>query len=151
MCDRKVAAVGVDDLNANKELARRWVEAFNGEDGDAFDDLLSPDYRYHVGDWQLEGIEAAKAHARGIAEVWNPHHFSILDEVAEADRVCLRLEANDTHAGEHAGIPATGRSVRFEVMIIFRVADGRIVEGWRTGNDLHRIRQVGGRVVAGQE
>lgn len=144
-----MTAAHADDLHANRQLARRWVEAFNREDVDAFDGLLSPDYRYHVGDWQLEGIEAAKTHARGIAEVWNPHRFSILDEVAEGDRVCLRLEAEDTHTGEHAGIPATGRSVRFEVMIIFRVADGRIAEGWRTGNDLHRIRQIGGRVVAG--
>lgn len=135
-------------MESNKQLAREWVRVFNDEDFDAFDRLLTPDYRYHVGDWQLEGIAAAKEHGRAISRVWQPHRFEVLDEIAEGDRVCLRLRAEDTHVGDYAGIPASGRRVTFEATIVFRIREGKIAEGWRTGNDLDRIEQLGGRVTA---
>jgi hypothetical protein len=52
------------------------------------------------------------------------------DLVAEGDRVVARVTMSGTHRGEYAGMPGTGRAVRAEGIEIFRVAHGKIAEGW---------------------
>ena len=52
------------------------------------------------------------------------------DIIAEGDKVVMRRTAKGTHQGELAGIPPTGRQVTMTMMVIFRFADGKIVEAW---------------------
>ena len=52
------------------------------------------------------------------------------DLVAEGDRVVARVTMSGTHRGEYAGMPGSGRAVRAEGIEIFRIARGKIAEGW---------------------
>jgi predicted ester cyclase len=48
--------------------------------------------------------------------------------IAEGDRVALLCWATGTHRGDFAGIPATGKSVTYQVVIMDRLHDGKIVQ-----------------------
>src|SRR3712207_8705344 len=49
---------------------------------------------------------------------------------AEGDRVGYRWTARGTHLGEWAGISPTGNHMTASGIAIFRVTEGKIVEGW---------------------
>jgi len=60
-----------------------------------------------------------------------PDGEMVVDElVAEGDRVVARVTMSGTHRGEYAGMRGTGRVVRAEGIEIFRLADGKLAEGW---------------------
>ena len=63
------------------------------------------------------------------------------DQVAEADKVVTRWSATGTHAGDFAGVPATGR--RVTGIHIHRVRHGRLIEHWEELDLLGVLRQLG--------
>lgn len=50
--------------------------------------------------------------------------------IAEGDLVALRATFRGVHRGAFAGIEPTGRQVAAGVMIVYRIADGRIAQHW---------------------
>ena len=51
--------------------------------------------------------------------------------IASQDLVAVRLVVSATQTGDVLGIPATGRSVRWDAVDIYRITDdGRISEQW---------------------
>jgi predicted ester cyclase len=50
--------------------------------------------------------------------------------VAEGDLVASRWTVYGTHAGQLGPFPPTGRRLEISGLSIYRVADGRVVEGW---------------------
>ena len=65
------------------------------------------------------------------------------DQVAEDDKVVTRWSATGTHAGDFAGVPATGRLVTVSGIHIHRVRHGRLTEHWEELNLLGVLRQLG--------
>ena len=65
------------------------------------------------------------------------------DQVAEDDKVVTRWSASGTHAGDFAGVPATGRLVTVTGIHIHRIRHGRLVEHWEELNLLGVLRQLG--------
>lgn len=69
--------------------------------------------------------------------------FDVQDLVTEDDRVAARLRLRGTHRGTWRGIPATGRSVDIDVMMMFRFEGDRLVEVWEVDDALRLDRQLG--------
>src|SRR3712207_572866 len=65
---------------------------------------------------------------------------TIEDIFAEDDRVAYRWSAHGTHLGEWAGISPTGNHMTASGITIFRVTEGKIVEGW-VSVDLRRSEE----------
>lgn len=139
---------GATSPDENKAIARRLIRAFDDEDLDAFSQLLAPDFRYRQNGKTEEGVEGFRAMARRVYAAWKPHRLEIADEIAEGDRVVLRMVAHDTHSGPYRGLAPTGAELTWSLMFIFLIVDGRIREIWRAGDDVVRFEQVGLRVVA---
>jgi len=71
-----------------------------------------------------------KEHIR-VAEAAFPEYELIPSLiVAESDLVAARCTFRGVHKGEFARIPPTGRRVSMDLMIFYRIADGRIAEHW---------------------
>jgi predicted ester cyclase len=70
-------------------------------------------------------------------------HVVIHDQVAEGDRVVTRKTFHGTHQGDLIGIPATGRSVAFDVIDILRVQNGKITDHWNVVDQLGLMHQIG--------
>ena len=71
-------------------------------------------------------------------------HVTVEDLIAEGDKVVGRNTVTGTHRGEFMGLPATGRSVVYDEIFIFRFVDGRIVaETWGVVDVFSQLRQLG--------
>jgi predicted ester cyclase len=55
-------------------------------------------------------------------------HSTVEAVVEGQDAVVVRQHAEATHVADFLGIPATGRRVSWEVLIMVKVKDGRVVE-----------------------
>jgi ketosteroid isomerase-like protein len=140
--------VSADDLEANKDLARRFVAAFDDRDLAAIDDLLNDDFVWHVavaGDGETEHrpfqsvelqqrsvplppvrqdkVETLAYFARlfAAADHDERHHFHLRlrSVMAEADRVAFEAEGD-------LRSPINDRHYRNLYFILMQVRDGRI-------------------------
>jgi predicted ester cyclase len=83
------------------------------------------------------------------AEAAFPFYELIADDlVAEGDVVALRGTFQGVHGGPFAGIEATGRSVSANLMIFYRIEDGRITQHWMEFDVASVISQLTAPVAA---
>lgn len=62
--------------------------------------------------------------------------------IAEGDLVAVRCTFRGVQKGEFAGIPATGREISSDFMIIYRLVDGMIAEHWIQMNAQEIVQQL---------
>jgi steroid delta-isomerase-like uncharacterized protein len=70
--------------------------------------------------------------------------------VAQGDQVAVRYTLEGTHQGPFAGVPGTGKRVTLSGIAIFRLAEGRITEGWGCADFLGFFQQLGVLPAVGQ-
>jgi steroid delta-isomerase-like uncharacterized protein len=68
---------------------------------------------------------------------------TVLDQIAEADKVATRWSATGRQTGSFAGVPATGRVLTVTGIHIHRVSSGRLTEHWEELDTLGALRQLG--------
>lgn len=117
---------------ALRVIERMLLEGFATGRTEVVDELCSPDLIEHQFGLSGTGAEAIAKVKKGIADVHAAMPdltFSIQDWAERDDIIWVRAEASGTNTGPFLG-PPTGLPVRFTVIDIARVADGRIVEHW---------------------
>lgn len=62
----------------------------------------------------------------------------------------MRWTCRRTHQGAFQGVPPTGREIELSGITIFRVVNGKLLEGWNYPNLLSVIQQIGAVPAAGQ-
>jgi predicted ester cyclase len=96
-----------------------------------------------VNQYVADADAALQQHIAG-AEAAFPHYELIADDlIAEGDKAVVRFSLRATHQGEFMGIPATGRSINVPGIIIYRIADGKIVEHWMQIDSAALMQQLG--------
>ena len=90
------------------------------------------------------GREAEKAVVRMFLAAFPDIHFTIEDQVAEADLVATRWTATGTHRGDLMGIPPKGKHVSGTGIVITRIRSGQAVESWVNYDMLGVLQQIGG-------
>jgi predicted ester cyclase len=60
------------------------------------------------------------------AAIGKGYSIDVEEMVAEGDVVALRGTLQSVHKGAFAGVPPTGRQVKQEAMVFYRVRDGRM-------------------------
>jgi steroid delta-isomerase-like uncharacterized protein len=81
-------------------------------------------------------------YVRTVRKAFPDFQNSIEQLVAEDDKVVARMTYTGTHQGELFGIAPTGRPVKYSGVAIFRVSDGKIVEGWVLGDLASLMQQL---------
>lgn len=127
----------------SKALARRFVDAINTRSLDRFSEVFADDAKLTFSGATMPCDPSA---ARQLAESWlvvfPDWQIDLLDVVAEDDKVVVRMQWTGTHSAPVFDLPATGRIVRVDEMIVFRVADGRFVDGWELWDEATMRRQL---------
>ena len=72
------------------------------------------------------------------------------DLFAEGDKVVERYTARGTHTGEFMGAPPTGKKFAVESIVIYRFANGKIVEMWGLNDSQGLMTQLGLMPAPGQ-
>jgi len=130
-------------IDDNKALVRRFIhEVFEQGRLEAVDELCADDFIGHTwGNADREGLKAAMSRvAKGLADA----HFTIDDEIAEDDKVAVRLTASARQVGEFMGMPPGGRTYEIGEIHIFRISDGKVAEHWHQFDSAGIMQQLGG-------
>jgi steroid delta-isomerase-like uncharacterized protein len=135
--------VGVE-LAENKALVRRYYdEVLTGRERGLLTRLLDPSFVSHVSGGADVGADAYVAAVEATHAAFPAVVVTVHDQVAEGDKVVTRWSASGIHAGDFAGVPATGRPVTVTGIHIHRVRHGRLAEHWEELNLLGVFRQLG--------
>ena len=129
-----------------KELIRKAVEEiWNNGNFDRLKDLVSEDFVIHFpreGE-EIRGPENVKQFYTELRKAFPDLHFTIIDLIAEKNKVVTHWAATGTHKAEFKGIPATGKKVAFKAVDIDRVVNGKFVECWTNVDELSLLQQIG--------
>jgi steroid delta-isomerase-like uncharacterized protein len=132
----------------HKALFGRLHDAMNSGDPDriakTIDEVVAPDVAFHTPlPIDATGAEAFKHVWRVLLRAFPDLRVEVEDLIAEGDKVVCRNTVTGTHLGEYLGRPATGKSVTYHEIFVFRVDGGRIVESWGVVDVLSQLRQLG--------
>jgi steroid delta-isomerase-like uncharacterized protein len=131
-------------LQMEKAIVRRLVdEVQTGGDFAVFDELLDPAFIDHT---PPPGVLPTRD---GVRQLYHSFRSAFPDMVAtiefqtgEGDLVTTRKTYKGIHKGEFLGIPATGRTVSFDVIDVLRVRDGRVTDHWGVMNIASLMQQL---------
>ena len=135
-------------LERNKAVVRRFKESQGTKDeAQAMREVLAPNYKR----WRA-GFEHIGANARDqdfpgpgsyLRGAFPDLRISIEDTITDGDKALVRAVLEGTHKGSELGVPPTGRRMRVQGMVLVRIANGQIVEGWNSWDQLGLLRQTG--------
>jgi predicted ester cyclase len=115
----------------NKALIRQFLEAVSGKDKTA---AILTEY---ITD------EEMVQHIAGFESAFPRYEITAEDMIAEGDKVAVRARVQGTHKGDLMGIAPTGKQVSLPVLVIYRIADGKIAQYWLSVNQLELMQQLG--------
>jgi steroid delta-isomerase-like uncharacterized protein len=135
----------MDEAEIRDIVERFTDQAWNGGDLDLIDELFGADYVGHDAPRPepVRGPEGMKDFLRMYHGAFSDAHITLDDVIIKDDKVVTRWTGTGTHDGNLMGIPPTGKAVSFTGIRIFRVADGKIVEGWVDWDTFGLMRQLG--------
>ncbi len=126
----------------NKDLIRRYLNAFNERDRETLRELLAEDVVEHGVHEELHGPEE-------VIEFLDAHFKTFPDYsgeaglvVAEDDVVAVQYTVEGTHTGEYQDIEPTGHTVEWTGLAMYRVEDDRIAEIWIEEDRLGLLQQL---------
>jgi predicted ester cyclase len=136
---------GATHIMQAKDVVRSFIDRYQtGGDDRALEELMHPDIVDHSRPPGVAlGAEGVRQQFDGFRGAFSDFRATILDQVAEGDKVVTRKVFRGTHDGSFQGIEPTGRAVEIHVIDIVRVADGQIVEHWNCVDRLGLLAQLG--------
>lgn len=134
-------------VGENEKQVRRLIDSVNANRPDMLGVVVARDVRVHPGTPgaapDTVGIEDLAVAFGRFHAVFPDLHIALDDVIAAGDRIAARWTATGTHREELAGIPATGRSVRWGGIDVYRLDEGMIAEWWRNDDFVGLLLQLG--------
>jgi steroid delta-isomerase-like uncharacterized protein len=132
-------------LEENKAIARRFVQVWGKGELDIIDELASPELSVYYPSFPqgIKGSAVFKQKLTDFRSVLTDADLQIEEEIAEGDKVVIRWSYSGIHQGNIAGVPGTGKRIKWTGITIYRIADGKVVEERGEENHLSLLRQIG--------
>jgi steroid delta-isomerase-like uncharacterized protein len=136
----------------NKALVRLYAdEVFNKRNYEVLDQIMAFNFLDHVAiHGKVGGREGFKQFLCLLHAAFPDGQVRVEDLIAEGDKVVWRWTLRGTHRGEFRGIAPTGKLVTWTGIIIWRMAEGQIVEWWANNDTLGLLQQLGVIPALGQ-
>ena len=126
----------------NKEIVRSYLSAFNDHDEERMAEFVAEDVVEHGAREELRGFDERVEFLDTHFEAF-PDYAGTTDEmIAEGDIVVARYTVTGTHSGEYHGIEATGHTVEWSGMAMYRIEDDEIAEIWLEADRLGLLEQL---------
>ena len=113
---------------------------------EAIDRLAAPDLVAHGlsgSEGPMRGTAAFKELFRTFREALGDLQIEIGKTLVQGDLTAVSCVVKGRHIGHAFGAPPTNKPVTFHGVVIARVVDGRIVEGWNAFDFLTMYQQIG--------
>jgi steroid delta-isomerase-like uncharacterized protein len=128
----------------NKTIARKVFEDIQSQGNlDVVDQIVASDYVGHAFPEDFYGPEGVKQFTLMLRTAFPNVQLKVEDQIAEGDKVMTRWTAQGTHQGDFMGVPATGNQIMISGVTIFRMAGGKLFEGWNHPDLLSLFQQIG--------
>lgn len=127
-------------LEENKAVVQRFCDLWNSGDREKTFSLFAENAVDPGLPGGKEGI------VRFFNEGWDAFpdsQLTILDMVAEGDKVVCKIIATGTHKGTFLGVPPTGKVISGPQVHFFRVENGLLVEHWGIDDVIPMLTELG--------
>ena len=132
-------------LEEMKAFVRRHDDdVVNGHDLSALDrDLDAHAVDHASAPGSPPGADGARAWLSMLFTGFPDMQATIEDVIAEGDKIVGRKLWSGTHDGPFMGRQPTGKKIRFEGIVIWRIEDGKLAERWAQIDRLGLMQQLG--------
>lgn len=130
----------------NKALVRQAIDdIWNGGQYELTKRYVTDDFVIHAAkpENEIHGPSGAGQFFSQLRTAFPDIQFSIVDQVAEGNKVATHWMASGTHKGNFKGIPPTGKSFRVTAIDIDHIVDGKITECWSNMDEMSLLQQLG--------
>jgi predicted ester cyclase len=128
----------------NKAIVRRYIEQIlNNQHHDLIDEFLVESVELHGVGPSIIGRTALVEFYTMFFAAFPDWHTTIDDMVAEGDKVVVRITSNGTNLGDYQAISATGKPYTQHAIVIYRLTNGKIVEGRLQTDMMSMMQQLG--------
>jgi predicted ester cyclase len=133
-----------DEEARNKAICIRLTNEINAGNLGSFDELVAEDYvDFNPLPGQQMGRDGFRNAYIGIRAAFPDGRLEMEDVLAEGDLVVIRGMNSGTHKGTMFGMEATGKHARWSGTRLFRLRDGKLIEGWINLDLLGMMTQLG--------
>jgi steroid delta-isomerase-like uncharacterized protein len=133
-------------VEENKELIRRYfaldAKQFREILTSGKDEFHSPQFVVH----SPRGTASLADFMKGLDNWFSAFpdlKWNIDDIVAEGEKIVVRYSFGGTHCGTFMGVPASGKKIKVDSVYVYKVGDGKLVEGWGVADSLGLMQQLG--------
>lgn len=133
-------------LEANKDLVRRFAEATNAADWEALGQTVSEDFTRHSVATAGPPVTSRDEFVQlqeSFLTTFPDQHVAIEQLIAEGDLVAALATYSGTQTGPMGEFPATGKRAEIPFLSIFRIEDGQIAELWVEWDNVAMLTQLG--------
>ena len=132
--------------NQLKQFITDYTEAvWNQHSVPAMNRFYSRGYVHHdVSRPDVRDLDGYKAWGADLMQGLPDLHVAIDDVIADdGGKAVKRWTATGTHSGTLAGIPPTGKKVRFSGVSVYRMEGDRVAESWYVYDLMGLLQQLG--------
>jgi steroid delta-isomerase-like uncharacterized protein len=126
----------------NKNLIRRYFEqVVNQVDQAVAEELVAPDLVFNS-PYTPQPTQDRESFLKMLTAVHLAFpDFNLVDHdlIAEGDQIASRWTVYGTHQGELGGMPPSGKKVAITGLSIYRIVNGKIVEGWVQDDTMQQL------------
>jgi ketosteroid isomerase-like protein len=124
-----------------KRPVRLFVDGYTQRDSTLLQEALAPDLAKF---WIEKQIPQNSTY-------WADDRLEIIDMIAEGDKVWAHVTHSTRHIGEYKGLPPTGKTQSHSLVLMCRVAEGKIVQHQVVSDRLSEVEQLGAKIVPGAQ
>ncbi len=129
------------DIDWAPQIQRANEELLNKGNLDLVEELFAPTYVFHGADGDSEdGPDGIKAFLTSIRTAFPDLRVEVEILVTEGDRVAWQRTHRGTHKGEYLGVPASGRLITWQSIIVTQYEEGKIAEEWGVSDLAGRLQ-----------
>lgn len=137
----------------NKSIVwRLYEEVWNKRRLQVAEELIAPSHAVQLYDAPDPGV-GPEAYVRNVTEfvtAFPDLKFTVMDMIAEKDKVVALWNISGTHKGEFRGIAPTGKRVSIDGITINHLANGKIMDSYVSLDMWGMMQQLGATASFGK-
>ena len=124
---------------------QKWFAGLNSGDISVADEVFQPDCVIHINGNPQRNLflDDFKQMLAGLLTAFPDLHFTINDQFACGEKVSTRWTATGTNTGPFGEMPATGKGIEIEGLIMDQVINGRVAKRWELWDQMAMMQQLG--------